>query len=79
ALDLQDRTFCWGANSVGQLGDGTTDASLEPVQVTSTLAFARLAIGNNHGCGITSGGLVQCWGANGVGQLGDGTTTNRPT
>lgn len=33
ALDQEGTMRCWGANSEGQLGDGTRDASLKPVRV----------------------------------------------
>lgn len=32
-----------------------------------------LATGQNHSCGITTGGIAQCWGDNDLDQLGDGS------
>jgi alpha-tubulin suppressor-like RCC1 family protein len=37
---------------------------------------ARLAVGYNYTCGVTTGGAAYCWGRNDVGQLGDGTFGN---
>lgn len=70
---------CWGANDLGQLGDGSSDSSPTPVDVVSLGAGVRsVASGYEHTCAVTSGGAVKCWGANESGQLGDGSTTNRP-
>ncbi len=78
---LSDGTVkCWGDNTYGQIGDGTTTDRNSPTS-TSSLGAGRTAtsisIGDNHACVILDNGLVKCWGDNSNGQLGDGTTTNR--
>ena len=61
---------CWGANDVGQLGDGTKDQSLFPVRVTAAPGTPDdLAIGARHTCGLYAG-QVRCWGDCARGQLG---------
>jgi alpha-tubulin suppressor-like RCC1 family protein len=67
--------YCWGWNSVGQLGDGTTTDRTTPVPVLGGLTFARVSAGYYHTCGVTTTGAAYCWGENNYGQLGNGTTT----
>jgi hypothetical protein len=70
--------MCWGDNSRGQLGDGTTTSRATPALVTGMASgVAKVAAGAWHTCAILSGGALQCWGANEAGQLGDGTTADR--
>jgi HYR domain/Regulator of chromosome condensation (RCC1) repeat len=59
---------CWGANDVGQLGDGSTTPSTVPVSVTGGLTAIQVVVGAHHSCAL--GGAVHCWGANDTLQLG---------
>jgi alpha-tubulin suppressor-like RCC1 family protein len=79
ALLVTGRVQCWGANDRGQLGDGTTTASLAPVTVSNLTDAVSMSGGSRHTCVRTATGRVRCWGANGGGQLGDGTRTDRTT
>nr|WP_258545436.1 hypothetical protein [Micromonospora provocatoris] len=71
--------WCWGKNSAGQVGDGSTTHRSAPVQAgTATTWTGGLSV-TDHGCGIRTDGGLWCWGDNSGGQLGDGTTVNRST
>lgn len=71
---------CWGSNTNGQLGNGTTTNSNIPVAVTNISSGAvgiTAADGNGtsgHSCAVMSTGGIKCWGTNAVGQLGNGST-----
>ncbi|MDP9177261.1 MAG: Ig-like domain-containing protein [Gemmatimonadota bacterium] len=69
-------THCWGANTFGALGNGSTTDSPVPVQVSGGAAFAQVVAGGyiGHTCALTSGGAALCWGENSAGATGDGTT-----
>jgi alpha-tubulin suppressor-like RCC1 family protein len=73
---------CWGDNSQGQLGNGTSTTSPNPVDV---IQLSRPAVGLTAGaynaCAILDNGEVQCWGYNAYGSLGSGTfvSSNTPT
>jgi alpha-tubulin suppressor-like RCC1 family protein len=69
---------CWGGNTYGQLGDGTTTKSFQP-KVISGLTSVSLAGGKSHYCSLDAAGGVSCWGYNGYGALCDGTLVNRGT
>jgi alpha-tubulin suppressor-like RCC1 family protein len=67
------RAYCWGSNSRGELGDGTTTQRLTPVAVVGGLSFRQLTAGASATCGKTVKDEAYCWGANSEGQAGDGT------
>jgi alpha-tubulin suppressor-like RCC1 family protein len=71
---------CFGGNTFGQLGDGTTTTNLtQAAAVTGLSGVLALASGTFHSCAVLGTGQVHCWGSNSSGQLGDGTTTDRAT
>jgi len=73
------KVFCWGENSLGRLGNGTTTNSATPVQVSGLDDAVAVTAGSYHACAVRVGGGVRCWGDNLEAQLGDGTKTGRTT
>jgi alpha-tubulin suppressor-like RCC1 family protein len=78
-LAMGGAAFCWGDNSYGALGDGTTTLRLAPMPVAGGLLFTSLVAGLDHTCALTAGGAAYCWGFNQYGAVGDGTTAQRVT
>ena len=76
--------YCWGRNTDGQLGDGTTTNRSTPVKVLPGAGLAPgtiadITAGNDHTCARTTSADAYCWGGNHHGQLGDGTLLDRST
>jgi alpha-tubulin suppressor-like RCC1 family protein len=71
--------WCWGQNSNGQLGDGTTtDTRLAPVQVAALgTSVVGVHAGFFHTCARKADSTLWCWGNNANGQLGDGTSSGQ--
>ena len=74
---------CFGRNSEGQLGYGSSDhvgddqeevgLQLPVVDVGGTAL--QVCAGQYHTCAVLEGGSLKCWGSNRYGQIGAGTTT----
>jgi hypothetical protein len=82
ALSQSGQAFCWGANTLGNLGRGNIGGppSITPNPVVSGERFVDLA-GKNSTCGLTARGLVYCWGIylNDKGEFEIGATRSFPT
>ena len=62
--------WCWGDNTMGQLGDGTDQPRTAPVRVTGGLRFSMVSVGSLFSCGIAVDSTAYCWGEGAVAQLG---------
>ena len=68
---------CWGRNSNGQLGDGTTNQSTTPVASssidgsTSSKKAVVVSAGHTNACAVMESGAVTCWGLASSGAFGD--------
>jgi alpha-tubulin suppressor-like RCC1 family protein len=89
ALLITDEVRCWGANSSGQLGNGTNTQEPDPVPVPGfggglaatpvVPAPSRVTAGGDFSCALNAGSDVECWGADSRGQLGNGATVDSIT
>lgn len=65
---------CAGDNSMGQIGDGTTEARYSLVPVPGITNAREVVAGYGHTCARLADKTVKCWGGlNDLGILGDGT------
>jgi alpha-tubulin suppressor-like RCC1 family protein len=76
------RVRCWGGNSDGRLGDGTTTPRVRPVAVVGPSGsgqlrgVAEVVAATFHSCARLTAGTVRCWGEDDFGELGDGSVAD---
>lgn len=79
AIESSGDIHCWGHNSSGQLGDGTTVNQPLAKKVLVGTAFKSVRADGEFSCGVALDNKAYCWGNNGLGRLGLGDTANRLT
>lgn len=77
ALKTDGTLWAWGANSGGQLGDGTTVPKSSPVQIGTLTNWKIISAKSVSSMAIKTDGSLWGWGFNTSGSIGDGTTANR--
>jgi alpha-tubulin suppressor-like RCC1 family protein len=70
---------CWGANSLGMLGDRATGDRATPIAIAGLEHALSVIVADHHACALIDGGTIRCWGVNMSGELGDGSTVDRST
>lgn len=78
ALDSLNELYCWGINTNGTLGNGTSAATNIPTALDKTgvlngKTIKTVGIGTSHMCAIASDDKVYCWGGGSFGRLGNGS------
>ncbi|MEE2811940.1 MAG: hypothetical protein VX320_01855, partial [Candidatus Thermoplasmatota archaeon] len=75
ALTGDWNVFCWGHNGGGQLGDGTTTNSAEPVKLVGLGDShpTMVSTGNSVTCVLLENGSIGCVGSASYGEYGDGS------
>jgi alpha-tubulin suppressor-like RCC1 family protein len=73
ALDGAGAAYCWGANSHGQVGDGTTTQRNVPTLALGGRTYTQIVTGLAHSCALDAAGVAYCWGA--ADQIGRASTT----
>lgn len=71
--------YMWGLNSLGQIGDGTTEDRYKHKPTKILDHVIAVSLGGGHSGAITQDGSLYMWGYNSDGQIGDGTTEERDT
>ena len=62
AMKTDGTVWCWGSNSNGQLGDGTTTDRTRPVQVVGISDATQIVAFSGKACALKSDTTVACWG-----------------
>ena len=70
AIKADGSLWGWGANSFGQVGDGTNDNKLVPTLIDNTKAYKFVSCGINHSLAIDINNNLYTWGSNDQSQLG---------
>ena len=73
AVEAQNGSlWCWGDNTSGQLGDGTTVQSQLPKKVEGLPPIREVSAGLGMTCAVDWDQSLWCWGSNTSGELGLG-------
>jgi alpha-tubulin suppressor-like RCC1 family protein len=76
AISTTGTLRCWGQNTYGEVGNGTSNAQATPTQVTGPPSVVgSVSVGQNNTCALSTLNGSYCWGYNGDGEIGDGNTS----
>jgi alpha-tubulin suppressor-like RCC1 family protein len=83
AIDAAGAVWCWGDDSFGQLGRGTTTATAQTMPAPSLVTTGALDVecGYRHACAVVDTGTgveLRCWGGNTQGEVGVVPSTSEP-
>ncbi len=77
-IKTDDTAWCWGNNTEGQLGIGSTILQNTPVQVSTVngATWKDISAGSTATCGTRTDDTAWCWGYGQEGNLGNGGVIN---
>jgi alpha-tubulin suppressor-like RCC1 family protein len=81
SIASDDKAYCWGDDTYGQLGNNSNTNSSVPVAVytggvLNGKTITKMATGGYHTCVIANDNKAYCWGHGGYGQLGNSVNTD---
>lgn len=76
ALASDGTVWAWGANTSGQIGNGSTIQAFLPVQVPGLSNIVGVAVNSATSYALASNGTYWAWGTNTFGEFGNGTNTS---
>ncbi len=72
AVNNTNEAYCWGSNSKGEAGVGSTTANITaPTLVNGSLSVRSISTGWDHTCAVLMNDQVWCWGDNAAGEVGN--------
>jgi alpha-tubulin suppressor-like RCC1 family protein len=75
-LKADGSAWGWGANSSGEIGNGTVGSIQSPVPMQGGHSFSKIVAGSAHVIALKPNGSAWTCGFNGNGQLGDNTVVS---
>ncbi|MCB9738757.1 MAG: hypothetical protein H6747_05780 [Deltaproteobacteria bacterium] len=76
-FDTSGKTWCWGYNSNGQIGLGTSSGLyFVPEFVLKAPNTASIDVHHSRNCAVDTEGAVRCWGRNTYSALGQAGSSN---
>jgi alpha-tubulin suppressor-like RCC1 family protein len=75
AIGNDSNAYCWGQNSNGQVGNGTTTTQSRPARVSTPagVIFTEISAGGSHTCAVGNDAKSYCWGMGHNGAIGNGS------
>ncbi|MEF2174968.1 MAG: hypothetical protein V3575_00740, partial [Candidatus Absconditabacteria bacterium] len=71
------KLYCWGGNTKGQIGDGTTNTRTTPVEIDPSNNYKDISLGSDFACAIREDNKLYCWGGYSYLLIGDGSFVDK--